>query len=154
MTQLSFPWPDTTDPGPQIGDGRAYTDAEWDEYFEALHAGMRSTLSGIVRCWNELAVTSPGANTLAVSTGKAIVNFQYPLADRDLGKRPPPRRLLNHIRLLRCPEAHSRPSYTHTSTGAAVLRPPPVAPWRKPPCRANPATICACSRHGTDAHRR
>lgn len=75
MTQLSFPWPYTT--GPQIGDGRNYTDAEWDEYFEAVHQGMHPASSGLLRCWNELVVTSPTANTLSVNTGKAMVKGKY-----------------------------------------------------------------------------
>ncbi len=87
MTQLSFPWPLTS--GPQIGDGRNYTDAEWDEYFEAAHQGMHPASSGLLRCWNELAVTSPTANSLSVATGKALVKGKYFSNDAAVTLTPP-----------------------------------------------------------------
>jgi len=39
MSEFSFPWPKTD---PQIGDGRAYTDEEWNQWDEAVIAAMAS----------------------------------------------------------------------------------------------------------------
>lgn len=78
MAQLSFPWPDTTDPGPQIGDGRPYTSAEWDQYFEAVFTAMGGATEGVLpRVWNELTVTTPGANQIDVDTGMGFVKGKF-----------------------------------------------------------------------------
>lgn len=78
MAQLSFPWPDTTDPGPQIGDGRPYTSAEWDQYFEAVFTAMGGAAEGVLpRVWNQLAVTAPGANQIDVDTGMGFVKGKF-----------------------------------------------------------------------------
>lgn len=70
MTEFSMPWPDTSVPGPQVGDGRKITAEEMRHFWEALF-GL-----GVVRGalgWNDLAVTSPTANQVQVASGVAIV---------------------------------------------------------------------------------
>lgn len=74
MTEFSLPWPDSTDPGPQIGDGRPFTAEEWSQVWEALFVQMDSDTKGVVPdAWNDLEVTSPGANQIRVDTGFALV---------------------------------------------------------------------------------
>lgn len=71
MGELSYPWPETA--GPVIGDGRQYTAAEWDQGFEIVFQQMKAATVAVLRgVWNELAVTSPGANQISVNTGAAM----------------------------------------------------------------------------------
>ena len=68
MAELSFPWPDGI-----IGDGREYTSAEWDQYFEMVYQQMDAANTAVLYgVWNELAVTAPGANSISVNTGAAF----------------------------------------------------------------------------------
>lgn len=74
MTETSFPWPDTSDPGPTVGDGRPYTDAEWAALWLACFG------DGVVRGYgNEWAASTPGANQIDIDTGAAFVRgrFEY-----------------------------------------------------------------------------
>lgn len=75
MAELSFPFPDTTDPGPQVGDGRPYTSAEWDQWWEALFSQMGGASEGVLpEVWNELEVTDPDVvNKVDVDTGMACI---------------------------------------------------------------------------------
>lgn len=74
MTEFSLPWPDTTEPGPQVGDGRPYAAAEWSQAWEATFSQMNSASEGVLHdVWNELAVTAPAANTIRVNTGAALL---------------------------------------------------------------------------------
>ena len=74
MAEFSLPWPDTSVPGPVIGDGQPYTANEWSQVFEAVFAAMASNEGPLPRAWNELAVTTPGANTIRVASGLAMVH--------------------------------------------------------------------------------
>lgn len=82
MTEFSFPWPDTTDPGPQVGDGRPITAEEqaiqWLQLFGA----------GVLPVGNMLAVTAPDANEIAVNTGEAIVYGRFYRNDASLTLTP------------------------------------------------------------------
>lgn len=90
MAQLSFPWPDTTEPGPQIGDGRPYTASEWDQYFEAVFTAMGGATEGVLpRVWNQLAVTVPGANQINVDTGMGFVKGKFYPSDAVENLAPP-----------------------------------------------------------------
>jgi len=75
LAELSFPWPDTTDPGPQVGDGRPYTSAEWDQWWEMVFAQMSGASEGVLpEVWNELEVTDPDVvNKVDVDTGAACI---------------------------------------------------------------------------------
>jgi len=70
MTIFSAPWPETD---PQVGDGREYTAADWDLLWEILHACKPDHQGVVWGVWNNLEVTSPGANQLSVNTGAALV---------------------------------------------------------------------------------
>lgn len=74
MATWSVYFTDTTDPGPQVGDGRPYTAAEWriiEKYKWAQGAANRGVFKGAL---NECAVTVLGANSLQVDTGCIMVN--------------------------------------------------------------------------------
>lgn len=87
MTELSAPWPETSTP--QIGDGRAYTAAEWDQIWEALYTAMGGATQGILpRVWNTLAVTAPAANTIRCNTGMAFVKGHFYQNDASLDLTP------------------------------------------------------------------
>lgn len=73
MPNFSWFFTDTTDPGPQVGDGRPYTAAEWRLIYSLLWAqgdADRGVASGV---WNECEVTVTGANSLQVDTGLVLV---------------------------------------------------------------------------------
>ncbi len=71
MAQISWPWPDTSDPGPTIGDGRKITAEEYAA--KMLHAFGR----GVLPFDNMLTMTTTGANKLRVDTGSAIVQGRF-----------------------------------------------------------------------------
>lgn len=87
MTEFSAPWPETS--GPQVGDGRAYTAAEWDQIWEALYTAMGGATQGVLhRVWNALAVTAPAANTIRCNTGMAFVKGHWYMNDASLDLTP------------------------------------------------------------------
>lgn len=76
---FSLPWPDTTVPGPQVGDGRPFTDAEWRDVWRTAFLGAKPSTGGVFNVPDDaeidrLEVTSPGANQIAVATGAACVD--------------------------------------------------------------------------------
>lgn len=69
MATWSVFFTNSTDPGPQVGDGRPYTAAEWRTLYKYLWArggADRGVLKGVL---NECAVTVLAANSLQVDTG-------------------------------------------------------------------------------------
>ncbi len=74
MATWSVFFTDSTVPGPQVGDGRPYTAAEWRLLYRYLWArgnADRGVLKGVL---NACAVTVLGANSLQVNTGLIMVN--------------------------------------------------------------------------------
>ena len=74
MATWSVFFTDTTVPGPQVGDGRPYTAAEWRILYKYLWArgnADKGVLKGVL---NECVVTATGANALQVDTGIVVVN--------------------------------------------------------------------------------
>ncbi len=71
MAEHSFPWPDTSDPGPTMGDGRKITAEEQAKLFLTMFT------DGVVPYDNKLAVSSPGNNAISVNTGAAIVYGRF-----------------------------------------------------------------------------
>ncbi len=76
---FSLPWPDTTDPGPQIGDGRQYTDAEWRQVWRTLVLAAKPDDAGVFNVPDDaeigrMEVTSPGANQIQIDSGAACVD--------------------------------------------------------------------------------
>jgi len=73
LAELSFPWPETS--GPIVGDGREFTSAEWDQYWEMFLSQMGGATEGVLpEVWNELEVTDPDVvNKVDVNTGAACV---------------------------------------------------------------------------------
>lgn len=71
MAEFSLPWPDSTDPGPQVGDARPITAAEYGLQYMALWSG------NVISTGNRLEVTSPGANQVEVDTGYAFIAGKF-----------------------------------------------------------------------------
>jgi len=86
MSELSFPWPDTTEGGGQVGDGREYTHLEWQHWWRLLFCGGKPSSYGVLPLLSDevlgkLEVSSPGANQIMVNTGAACVNGCAYIAD-------------------------------------------------------------------------
>ena len=82
MGQFSWPWPDTSVPGPATGDGRKVTAEEYAAKLAFAYG------SGVLPTDNRLAVTSSGANTIDVDTGAAIVQGRFYLNDASVALTP------------------------------------------------------------------
>lgn len=80
MAEFSLPWPDTSVPGPVVGDGRKYTDAEWRRAWRAMLGSDDPSNEGVFftsaagESPGRLGVTSPSANTIHVAVGIALVD--------------------------------------------------------------------------------
>jgi len=83
MAELSFPWPDTTTPGPQVGDGRPYTNAEWRKFWRLVFSRGYPDEYGVLPLHSSgvldtLEVSSDDDNEVTVATGAAVVaGFAY-----------------------------------------------------------------------------
>lgn len=91
---FSLPWPDTSDPGPQIGDGRPYTDGEWRNVWRTMILGASPSNAGVFNVPDDaeigrLEVTSPGANQISVATGAACVDGLFVSVDTPVDLTPP-----------------------------------------------------------------
>ena len=82
MGQFSWPWPDTSVPGPTTGDGRKVTAEEYAAKLAFAYG------SGVLPTDNELEVTSSGANTIDVDSGAAIVQGRFYLNDASVALTP------------------------------------------------------------------
>lgn len=71
MAEFSFPWPDTSVPGPTVGDGRKITAEEYATYM------LNCFGDGVLPTNNQLEVTTSGANTVDVDTGQAVVRGRF-----------------------------------------------------------------------------
>lgn len=80
MTQISWPWPLTSNP--VIGDGREITAEEYAAKLAYAYG------SGVLPTDNLLRVTSSGANTIDVDTGAAIVQGRFYLNDASVALSP------------------------------------------------------------------
>jgi len=91
---FSLPWPDTSDPGPQVGDGRPYTDGEWRNVWRTMILGAKPSNAGVFNVPDDaeigrLEVTSPGANQISVATGAACVDGLFVPVDTPVDLTPP-----------------------------------------------------------------
>ena len=71
MAEYSFPWPDTSVPGPATGDGRKITAEEQALLFLSMFG------EGVVPLGNALEVTTSGANTIDVDSGAAVAYGRF-----------------------------------------------------------------------------
>lgn len=72
MAETSKPWS-----GQVTGDAGPYSDDDWSDIWRKLFCTDRTTQGVIPGYVNELACTSPGANTLRVATGAALVDGKF-----------------------------------------------------------------------------
>ena len=75
MGQFSWPWPDTSDPGPTVGDGRKVTAEEYAAKLAHAYG------PGVLPTGNMLEASVLGANSLSVDSGAAVIQGRFYLND-------------------------------------------------------------------------